>query len=453
MAAAVGAGLARPARAQSATKTFVLVHGAACGGWIWRRVADRLETQGCKVFAPTFTGLGERSHLLTKAVGLDTHVTDVVNVVNWESLDGFCLVAHSYAGWPCGAALDAIGDKVASVVWLDAFKPEDGRTLVDLVAEPMREVIDSAAAKGELGIPTPTRLPPTFVNARDEAFVRSKLTPQPIATYAQPHRRRRRAREGRQEDLRPPADLPQPGLRQGAGGVQGRPVVVDDRARRVRPPRHARRAGTRGRSAVARGVRAADDGHRPGGGGSTSASRLATASAAARSRWARIAAAAACASPSTIALAIARCSRTEARSTSTVSASPTWAMISGRRRRVDSSCNCSIAGERHQRGVEGGVLVEIVCHAARRVGEDRRDRRDEARARRLVRRLRGEPRRERLHLDPDLEQFADVARRQPPHNRAAMRRVLDQPFGGETAQRFAHRPAAHREALGQSRSR
>jgi len=63
---------------------------------------------------------------------------------------------------------------------------EDGRTLADLVAEPMREVIDSAAAKGELGIPTPTRLPPTFVNARDEAFVRSKLTPQPIATYAQP---------------------------------------------------------------------------------------------------------------------------------------------------------------------------------------------------------------------------------------------------------------------------
>ena len=80
-AAAVGAGLARPARAQSAAKTFVLVHGAACGGWIWRRVADLLEKQGCKVFAPTFTGLGERSHLLTKDVGLDTHVTDVVNVV------------------------------------------------------------------------------------------------------------------------------------------------------------------------------------------------------------------------------------------------------------------------------------------------------------------------------------------------------------------------------------
>jgi pimeloyl-ACP methyl ester carboxylesterase len=187
-AIAAAAGVARPARAQKTAKTFVLAHGSACGGWIWRRVADLLEKQGCKVFAPTFTGLGERSHLLTKAVGLETHVTDVVNVVRWESLDGFCLVAHSYAGWPCGAALDAIGDKVASVVWLDAFKPEDGRRLFDLVAEPVRKVIDSVAAKGELGIPTPTRLPPTFVNPRDEAFVRSKLTPQPVATYTQPLR-------------------------------------------------------------------------------------------------------------------------------------------------------------------------------------------------------------------------------------------------------------------------
>ena len=185
-AAAVSADFACVARAQSAPKTFVLVHGAACGGWIWRRVADQLEKQGCKVFAPTFTGLGERSHLLSKDVGLDTHVTDVVNVVNWESLDRVCLVAHSYAGWPCGAALDQVGDKVASIVWLDAFKPEGGRRLIDLTAQSMRETVQRAAAGGDLGIPTPESLPPSFVNARDAEFVRSKLTPQPIATYTQP---------------------------------------------------------------------------------------------------------------------------------------------------------------------------------------------------------------------------------------------------------------------------
>jgi pimeloyl-ACP methyl ester carboxylesterase len=183
--AATASGLARPAGAQVAPKTFVLIAGAAGGGWQWRRVADRLERQGCKVFTPTLTGLGERSHLLSKDVGLDTHITDVVNVVRWEDLEGLCLVAHSYAGWPCGAALDRLGDKVASIVWLDAFKPEDGRALIDLAAASLRRTYEDAAANGALGMPLPARLSTAAVNPRDEAIVRAKLTPQPIATYLQ----------------------------------------------------------------------------------------------------------------------------------------------------------------------------------------------------------------------------------------------------------------------------
>ena len=182
---AAAANLARPARAQAAAKTFVLIAGAAGGGWQWRRVADLLERRGCKVFAPTLTGLGERSHLLSKTVDLDTHITDIVNVARWEGLEGVCLVAHSYAGWPCGAALDQIGDKVASVVWLDAFRPENGRALIDLVAASARQTYDDAAANGALGMPLPDRLPIVAVNPRDETVVRTKLTPQPIATYTQ----------------------------------------------------------------------------------------------------------------------------------------------------------------------------------------------------------------------------------------------------------------------------
>jgi len=184
-ALAAATSVARPARAQVAPKTFVLVPGAAGGGWQWRRVADRLEKRGCKVFALTLTGLGERSHLLTKDVGLYTHIADVVNVVRWEGLEGVCLVAHSYAGWPCGAALDRVGDKVASVVWLDAFKPEDGRALVDVVAASARQAYDDMAAHGELGMPLPPRLTTASVNPRDEPIVRTRLTPQPIATYMQ----------------------------------------------------------------------------------------------------------------------------------------------------------------------------------------------------------------------------------------------------------------------------
>src|SRR3954464_16073650 len=127
------------ARAQTAPKTFVLVHGAFCGSWIWRRVADQLERSGHKVFVPALTGLGERSHLLSKDVNLDTHIADVVNLIKWESLDNVCLVAWSYAGFVGAGALESIGDRVSSVVWLDAYIPADGQRVADFAAEPVRK--------------------------------------------------------------------------------------------------------------------------------------------------------------------------------------------------------------------------------------------------------------------------------------------------------------------------
>src|SRR5256885_3930233 len=87
------------ARAQSAPKTFVLVHGAWHGGWCWRRVADLLEKRGHKVFAPTLTGLGERSHLMSGNIKLATHITDVANVIKWEGLSDVVLCGHSYGGF------------------------------------------------------------------------------------------------------------------------------------------------------------------------------------------------------------------------------------------------------------------------------------------------------------------------------------------------------------------
>src|ERR1700756_4700224 len=87
-----------PAQAQPAQKTFVMVHGSWSGGWVWRRVTDLLESQGHKVFTPTLTGLGERSHLMTDKGNLGTHITDVVNLIKWERLGDFVLVGHSYGG-------------------------------------------------------------------------------------------------------------------------------------------------------------------------------------------------------------------------------------------------------------------------------------------------------------------------------------------------------------------
>ena len=121
------------ARAQSAQKTFVLVGGAFCGAWCWRRVSDKLEKQGHKVYALTLTGLADRSHLLSKDINLDTHITDIANLVEWEDLTDICLVAHSYAGYPASGALERIGSRVSSIVWVDALKPADGQSFRDEV--------------------------------------------------------------------------------------------------------------------------------------------------------------------------------------------------------------------------------------------------------------------------------------------------------------------------------
>ena len=74
--------------------TFVLVHGAFHGGWCWRKVATHLRAAGHEVFTPTLTGLGERHHLATPAVDLATHVQDVVNLLDWEELQGVVLVGQ-----------------------------------------------------------------------------------------------------------------------------------------------------------------------------------------------------------------------------------------------------------------------------------------------------------------------------------------------------------------------
>jgi pimeloyl-ACP methyl ester carboxylesterase len=182
-AATAGAGAAAlggtDAAAQTGTqKTFVLLHGAWHGGWCWRRVADLLERKGHKVFTPTLTGVGERSHLLSKDINLDTHITDVVNVFKWEDLKDVCLVVHSYGGWPGSGALEQVGDRVSSIVWLDAFKPENGQRGLDSISEFSRKALLEAVAKGEAG----RKGPPGkafSVNEKDHAWLDSKMTPQP----------------------------------------------------------------------------------------------------------------------------------------------------------------------------------------------------------------------------------------------------------------------------------
>src|SRR5262249_36325421 len=108
---------------------FVLVHGGWLGGWCWRRVADRLRERGHVVFTPTLTGLGERSHLLSAGIDLDTHIADVVNVVKWERLNDVVLCGHSFSGFVISGVAEQIAPAIRSIVFLDAFVPSDGDSI------------------------------------------------------------------------------------------------------------------------------------------------------------------------------------------------------------------------------------------------------------------------------------------------------------------------------------
>lgn len=177
-----------PASAQTGgRKTFLLIHGAYHGGWCWRRVSDMLERNGHKVYAPSLTGNGDRTHLLSRDLTLDTQILDIVNLVTWEDLGDLCLVAHSFGGWPASGALERIHDRVASIVWLDAFLPKDGEKPVDYISEFSRKAMEEAMARGEAGrTPPPAR---TYsLNANDYAWIDSKLTPQPNGVAFQPIR-------------------------------------------------------------------------------------------------------------------------------------------------------------------------------------------------------------------------------------------------------------------------
>jgi pimeloyl-ACP methyl ester carboxylesterase len=166
----------RPLPAQEAAKprTYVLVHGAWGGGWDWRKVSDLLTSRGHTVFRVTLTGLGERAHLASANIGLETHITDVVNTILYESLREVVLVGHSYGGMVVTGGADRVPNRIAHVAYVDAFVPEDGERVMDLVAA--RGGAPPGEAKDGFLIPAwvaPGTAPPHDV-------------PQPLKTFTDP---------------------------------------------------------------------------------------------------------------------------------------------------------------------------------------------------------------------------------------------------------------------------
>ncbi|RDI44401.1 alpha/beta fold hydrolase [Nocardia mexicana] len=172
--------------------TYLLVHGAFHGGWAWQRVVPLLESAGHTALAPSLVGLGERADQLTRYVGLDTHVDDLVGLVTTEALTDVILVGHSYAGIVITALADRMPDRIAELVYVDTFVPRDGEAVADIMP-PMVEAFAQAAADSGDGwrVPPPTEpLGDGGINGvttePDLSWLASMLTAQSLKTFQQP---------------------------------------------------------------------------------------------------------------------------------------------------------------------------------------------------------------------------------------------------------------------------
>ena len=165
------------------SRDFVLVHGGFHGGWCYARVAELLRARGHRVFTPTLTGLGERSHLLHVGVTCAMHIQDVANVVKWERLDNAILCGHSYGGVIVTGVADRMPERVASLVYLDAAVPENGKSTLDLLTQPERDALENFAVERD-----GQRILPPFpaaafnVNPADREMVEALCTPHPLQT-------------------------------------------------------------------------------------------------------------------------------------------------------------------------------------------------------------------------------------------------------------------------------
>jgi pimeloyl-ACP methyl ester carboxylesterase len=168
--------------------TFVLVHGGFYGGWSWQRVARLLRADGHEVYTPTLTGLGERSHLLSRSITLDTHIQDVVNVLAYEDLRDVILVGHSYGGMVITGAADQMIDRVALLVYMDAHIGANGKSALDVLAGGTGDTLDDMSetqSDDEQWLLPP--LPPDatgIVSPADLAFIDAKLSPLPLAALS-----------------------------------------------------------------------------------------------------------------------------------------------------------------------------------------------------------------------------------------------------------------------------
>jgi pimeloyl-ACP methyl ester carboxylesterase len=170
--------------------TYLLVHGGVCGGWCWKRVIPLLREAGHEVYTPTLTGLGERSHLANPDVGLETHIQDILNVLDYEDLSDVVLVGHSWGGMVITGVADRASHRLSHLVYLDASVPQDGQSSLDCTDAWFRDFLnDRVVTCGDNWrlMPLPLR-EFGLTDEADLAWAESKVTPHPFKSFRDPAR-------------------------------------------------------------------------------------------------------------------------------------------------------------------------------------------------------------------------------------------------------------------------
>jgi pimeloyl-ACP methyl ester carboxylesterase len=163
---------------------FVVAHGAWSAGWAWKKMRPLMRAAGHEFWTPTYTGVGERAHLAHPDIDLDTHIRDVIGVLEFEDLRNVVLIGHSYGGMVATGVADRARERIAQLIYLDAFAPQDGKCLLDHVGEhgkKMRQVAED-------GWRVPANPMPPDTAAADVEWAAPKRVPQPIKTISSPIR-------------------------------------------------------------------------------------------------------------------------------------------------------------------------------------------------------------------------------------------------------------------------
>ena len=157
--------------------SYVICHGAWGGGWSWRKLRPVFRAAGHAMFAPSYTGLGERAHLAHPLVDLETHIQDIIGVIESEDLAEVILVGHSYGGMVATGVAYRVPQRIRHLAYLDAFVPADGESLDDLAGGAQRDMVD-----GWLIRPLP---PAVDTSPEDLAFGAPRRRHQPARCFSQ----------------------------------------------------------------------------------------------------------------------------------------------------------------------------------------------------------------------------------------------------------------------------